>query len=68
MGGVQDFLTCNDKFDGDILTNPPFKLAEQFVEKSFELINEGNYAIFFLKVQFLESKRRKQMFEKYPLK
>ena len=67
-GEVQDFLTCNDKFDGDILTNPPFKLAEQFVEKSFELINEGNYVIFFLKVQFLESKSRKQMFEKYPLK
>ena len=67
MGGV-NFLECNDKFDGDILTNPPFKLAEKFVEKSFELINEGNYVVFFLKVQFLESKSRKKMFEKYPLK
>lgn len=67
-GEVKNFLECDDIFEGDILTNPPFKLAEQFVEKSFELIDEGNYAIFFLKVQFLESKSRKKMFEKYPLK
>ena len=57
MWGVKNFLECDDIFEGDILTNPPFKLAEQFVEKSFELIDEGNYAIFFLKVQFLESKK-----------
>lgn len=67
-GGTQDFLQTTEKFKGDILTNPPFKLAEQFVAKSFELLEEGNYAIFFLKVQFLESKSRKKMFEKYPLK
>ena len=67
-GEVLDFLQTNEKFNGDILTNPPFKLAEQFVAKSFELIEEGNYAIFFLKVQFLESKSRKKMFEKYPLR
>ena len=67
-GTVEDFLKCEKVFNGDILTNPPFKLAEQFVAKSFELIEEGNYAIFFLKVQFLESKSRKKMFEKYPLK
>lgn len=67
-GTVEDFLKCEKVFNGDILTNPPFKLAEQFVAKSFELIEEGNYVIFFLKVQFLESKSRKKMFEKYPLK
>ena len=67
-GEVVNFLQCNERFDGDILTNPPFKLAEQFVKKSFELINDGNYAIFFLKVQFLESKTRKELFKNYPLK
>ena len=66
--GEVDFLNCHGEFNGDILTNPPFKLAEQFVAKSFELIKDGNYAIFFLKGQFLESKSRKKMFEKYPLK
>lgn len=67
-GEVQDFLKCEDKFKGDILTNPPFKLAKNFIEKSFELIEDERYAIFFLKIQFLESKLRKEMFVKYPLK
>lgn len=67
-GEIMNFLQCDNSFNGDILTNPPFKLADQFVKKSFELINEGNYAIFFLKVQFLESKSRKQLFANYPLK
>lgn len=67
-GDVKDFLKCTEPFNGDILTNPPFKLAEKFIEKSMELLQEGNKAIFFLKVQFLESKSRKLLFEKYPPK
>ena len=64
-GDVKDFLEQTKTFNGDILTNPPFKLAENFIEKSMELLNDGNKAIFFLKVQFLESKGRKTLFEKY---
>ena len=67
-GEVKDFLNCTEKWDGDIITNPPFKIAEQFVEKGMELINDGNKVCLFLKVQFLESKVRKQLFQKYPLK
>lgn len=67
-GDVKDFLKCTEPFNGDILTNPPFILAEKFIEKSMKLIKEGNKAIFFLKVQFLESKGRKLLFEKYPPK
>ena len=63
-----DFLETTDKFNGDIVTNPPFKLAEEFVEHGFELIENGNKIALFLKVQFLESKKRKALFEKYPLK
>lgn len=64
-GEIKDFLECSEGWDGDILTNPPFKLAEKFIEKSMDLISSGNKAIFFLKVQFLESQRRKKLFEKY---
>ena len=64
-GDVKDFLEQNEKFDGDILTNPPFKLAEEFIEKSMDILENGNKAIFFLKVQFLESKGRKELFRKY---
>ena len=67
-GDVRDFLTTTKKFNGDILTNPPFKLAEKFIEHGFELIENGNKLFLFLKIQFLESKSRKAMFEKYPLK
>lgn len=60
------FPTIFDK--GDILTNPPFKLAEEFVEKGMELLKENSKLILFLKIQFLEGQKRKILFEKYPLK
>ena len=67
-GIVSNFLEETELFNGDILTNPPFKLAEKFIEKSMELLNDGNKAIFFLKVQFLESKGRKELFKRFPPK
>ena len=43
-----DFLTCDIKnFKGHILTNPPFKLAEDFIKKSLEIIEEDCYVIMF---------------------
>ena len=69
-GQSLDFLMVNgsSKFDIDILTNPPFKLAEKFVEKGMDLITDGHKVFLFLKVQFLESKGRYKLFKKYPLK
>lgn len=67
-GDVKDFLLCDEQFDGDILTNPPFKLADKFIEKGMELITKGHKVCLFLKIQFLESKARYELFKKYPLK
>jgi len=67
VGGV-DFLNVTIPFSGDILTNPPYKFAKEFVEKALELVYEGNYVIMFLKIQFLEGKSRKDFFKKYPPK
>ena len=64
-GGI-DFLQCTEKHNGDIITNPPYKYAQQFVEHALELIPEGNRVAMFLKLTFLESKNRREMFEKYP--
>jgi len=61
-------LKCSEKFNGDILTNPPFKLAEKFIENGFKLLKNGNKLILFLKIQFLEGQKRKLLFEKYPPK
>ena len=61
-----DFLTQTEKFDGDILTNPPYKYAKSFIEKALQL-TDGK-VIMFLRIQFLESKERRILFDKYPPK
>lgn len=63
-----DFLTSNETWDGTIITNPPYNQAVNFIQKAMESITEGNKVIMFLKVQFLEGKSRKKLFEKYPPK
>lgn len=63
-----DFLKQSSQWIGDILTNPPYKYAREFVEKSMELLKENNKCIMFLKLQFLEGKARRKLFEKYPPK
>lgn len=63
-----DFLTSNETWDGTIITNPPYNQAVNFIQKAMESITEGNKVIMFLKVQFLEGKSIKKLFEKYPPK
>lgn len=63
-----DFLETNTVFDGDILTNPPYKYAKEFVEHAIDIVKENNYVVMFLKLQFLEGKARRKMFDKYPPK
>ena len=63
-----DFLKCNHPFNGDIITNPPYKYAQQFVEHALKVIPEGNRVAMFLKIQFLEGKARRELFNKYPPK
>lgn len=66
-GGI-DFLTYNQPWNGDILTNPPYKYAKEFIEHAMTLIPDGCRVFMFLKVQFLEGKARKELFKKYPPK
>ena len=63
-----DFLNQVEKFDGDIITNPPYKYATSFIYKALEIIPEGNKVAMFLKIQFLEGKARKELFTKHPPK
>lgn len=66
-GGV-DFLAQVEQWDGDIITNPPYKYGIEFVDKRLELIKDGNRVAMFLKLQFLEGKKRRAFFEKNPPK
>ncbi|MEG1563772.1 MAG: hypothetical protein RR365_08605 [Bacteroides sp.] len=66
--GCIDFLTYDEQWNGDIITNPPYKYAREFIEHALEIVPEGNKVAMFLKVQFLEGKGRKEMYKKYPPK
>ena len=67
VGGV-DFLKCTEMFDGDILTNPPYKYAKEFVEHTLSLIPNGRRVYMFLKIQFLEGQARRALFNTGQLK
>lgn len=55
-------------FSRDIITNPPYKYAKEFIEKALEISMDSTKIAMFLKVQFLEGKARKELFEKHPPK
>ena len=64
-----DFLSIDNlEWNGDIITNPPFKYAKQFVLKALQIIPTGNKVAMFLKIQFLETKGRKSLFLSQPPK
>ena len=65
---ILDFLKSDIKYDGDIITNPPYAFAYQFVEKAIDVINKGNKVFMLLRINFLEGKKRRQLFEQYPPK
>lgn len=66
-GGVQDFFNVNS-FDGDVITNPPYKVAAKFVQHAIDVIPAGNKVAMFLKLQFLEGKARRKFFNDCPPK
>lgn len=66
-GEVKDFFTY-DKFDGDIIMNPPYKNSIEFVKHSLDILKKGNKVAMFLKLTFLESSSRKKFFEENPPK
>lgn len=52
----------------NIITNPPYKYAMEFVEKALKIVGDGNKVAMLLKLTFLESKKRRKLFEKHPPK
>lgn len=67
---IADFLNYDflgQTFD-NIITNPPYSLAQEFLEKGMEVINENGKIAMFLKIQFLEGAKRRGIFAKYPPK
>lgn len=70
---IIDFLKVTkddvkNDFSRDIITNPPYKYAKEFVEHALEISMDSTKVAMFLKLTFLEGKARKKLFEKYPPK
>lgn len=67
---IIDFLKYSncDRFPRDIITNPPYKYAKEFVEHALDISLNGVKVAMFLKLTFLEGKARKKLFKKYPPK
>lgn len=62
-----DFLSLpKNPYSGDIVTNPPYKFAEEFVRQGLDLLQEGNKLCLFLKLTFLEGKARAKLFYEHP--
>lgn len=64
---VKDFFDY-EYWHGDIVTNPPYSQAVDFVEHSLKIIEYGSKVAMFLKIQFLEGKKRKEFFKQFPPK
>lgn len=63
-GEVLDFLTYtpNGGNTKDIVTNPPYKYAKEFVEHALDISSNGTKVAMFLKIQFLEGQARRKLY------
>ena len=65
--GEQDFLTSEDEPKVDnIVTNPPFKLGQEFVEKALKVAKKK--VAMLLRIQFVEGQKRQPWLFTTPLK
>ena len=65
---ITDFLNIDPSLSYDVIIgNPPFSLAQEFIDKSLSLLNPGGRLIFLLRTNFLESKKRFEWWQdKFP--
>ena len=64
-GGL-DFFRYTKISGADLITNPPYKYAKEFVEHALSISDEGTKIAMFLKLTFLEGKGRKELFQENP--
>ena len=66
-GNVANFFDI-DVWNGDIVTNPPYKEALKFVQHAINIVQNGAKVAMFLRLLFLESRVRGKFFQKCPPK
>ena len=67
---VLDFLSIENwsPYSGNIITNPPYALATEFVYRALSLVGGGKKVAMFLRTLFLEGRERKELFRQFPPK
>lgn len=66
---IVDFLNEKYDFEGDIITNPPYKYCSKFILNALDSISKGHKVAMFLKLQTLEGQKRyEEIYSKYPPK
>lgn len=58
------FFREDEKFD-IVITNPPFNLAQEIIEKALEDTKDGGYVIMLLRLNYFGSKGRKPFWDKH---
>lgn len=69
-GGVDFLKLTKEDIKGDlprdIITNPPYKYAKEFVEHALEISADSTKIAMFLKLTFLEGQGRRELFRTNP--
>jgi uncharacterized protein YcaQ len=65
---IMNFLTEYPQtlYKGDIITNPPYSHALEFMRKALDITPTGNKIAMLLRVLFLEGKKRGEFFKEHP--
>ena len=66
--GVYDFISPKNtgKTHFNIITNPPFVTANDFILKGLEVLGKGKKMALFLPIRYLEGKSRGKIFKEFP--
>ena len=59
-----DFFQCKEVFEGNLITNPPYKHINEWIKHSIDLAAKRSYI--FCRIQTIETMKRYHIFKKYP--
>lgn len=66
---IEDFLNTTSMGNANVIfTNPPYKIAEDFLNHFLKISDNGDLYIFLGRIQFLEGKARRKIFDADPPK
>lgn len=67
-GEIVDFLNEDINWEGDIITNPPYKTSTDFVYKALSILKNGRKLAMIFPQRYLSSKTRYKLFTQFPPK